>query len=342
MKKILIVEWCCSGLGGDPALLPMSLVREGKTMLLALMDSLNHAKDFSAKTVLHPNLTSTFPSELSISPFPGWAELARSFDLLWPIAPETDGILLGLAQKSREAFQTVLIPNDDLIALATDKLQTFHHLKRHGLPTPETFPIESFQAGGGTFQVIGGTFQVIDGTSPPGPWVLKLRDGAGSQGMRLIVQPAELMGLEENRWILQTHIQGTAVSQAILGGPAGPWFCPPCIQQMSKDGSFAYQGGSTPISSDFARRTQHLTERLVKTLPPWLGWLGVDMILGDAVDVILEINPRLTTSFVGLNRAAGGSLAPAIIRHAFGENAVMPRFSAGPIEFDASGNTTEP
>ncbi len=295
-------------------------------MLLALMDSLNHAKDFSAKTVLHPNLTSTFPSELSISPFPGWAELARSFDLLWPIAPETDGILLGLAQKSREAFQTVLIPNDDLIALATDKLQTFHHLKRHGLPTPETFPIESFQADDVT----------------TGPWVLKLRDGAGSQGMRLIVQPAELMGLEENRWILQTHVQGTAVSQAILGGPAGPWFCPPCIQQMSKDGSFAYQGGSTPISPDFALRTQHLTERLVKTLPPWLGWLGVDMILGDAVDVILEINPRLTTSFVGLNRAAGGSLAPAIVRHAFGENAVMPRFSAGPIGFDASGNTTEP
>lgn len=297
-------------------------------MLLALMDSLNHAKDLSAKTVLHPNLTSTFPSEfaISISPFPGWAELARSFDLLWPIAPETDGILLGLAQKSREAFQTVLIPNDDLIALATDKLLTFHHLKRHGLPTPETFPIESFQADGGT----------------TGLWVLKLRDGAGSQGMRLIVQPAELMGLEENRWILQTHVQGTAVSQAILGGPAGPWFCPPCIQQMSKDGSFAYQGGSTPISPDFARRTQHLTERLVKTLPPWLGWLGVDMILGDAVDVILEINPRLTTSFVGLNRAAGGSLAPAIVRHAFGENAAMPRFSAGPIGFDASGNTTEP
>ncbi len=302
-------------------------------MLLALMNSLNHVKDFSAKTVLHPNLTSTCPSELSISPFPGWAELARSFDLLWPIAPETDGILLGLVQKSREAFQTVLIPNDDLIALATDKLQTFHHLKRHGLPTPETFPLESFQAGGGTFQAGGDT---------TGPWVLKLRDGAGSQGMRLIVQPAELMGLEENRWILQTHVQGTAVSQAILGGPAGPWFCPPCIQQMSKDGSFAYQGGSTPISPDFARRTQHLTERLVKTLPPWLGWLGVDMILGDAVDVILEINPRLTTSFVGLNRAAGGSLAPAIVRHAFGENAVMPRFSAGPIGFDASGNTTEP
>ena len=327
--KILIVEWCCSGLGGDPALLPVSLLREGKTMLLALMESLNLAKDFTAQTILHPNLTDSVPPAwaLSLCPFPQWTQLARSFDLLWPIAPETDGILLELARKAREAFPLVLLPEGDLIALASDKLFTYHHLTRHGLATPETMTLEHFRSIGG---------------NPAGPWVLKRRDGAGSQGMRLIANTKELIGLEENRWLLQTHVRGTALSQAIVGGPAGLWFCPPCFQHISKDGSFAYQGGSTPIPKSLARRAELLTEKLVKTLPRWLGWLGVDMILGEEGDFILEINPRLTTSFVGLNRAAGGGLATSILRHALGEKVSRPKFLAGPIGFDASGNPKDP
>jgi predicted ATP-grasp superfamily ATP-dependent carboligase len=43
-------------------------------------------------------------------------------------------------------------------------------------------------------------------------------------------------------------------------------------------------------------------------LPQPLGYLGVDLILGEdgngAVDCVVEINPRLTTSYVGLQAAA--------------------------------------
>jgi predicted ATP-grasp superfamily ATP-dependent carboligase len=52
------------------------------------------------------------------------------------------------------------------------------------------------------------------------------------------------------------------------------------------------------------------------------GWVGVDMILGardDGLDDrVLEVNPRLTTSFVGLSSGRSGSLVRAIVAAAAG------------------------
>jgi predicted ATP-grasp superfamily ATP-dependent carboligase len=55
----------------------------------------------------------------------------------------------------------------------------------------------------------------------------------------------------------------------------------------------------------------------VATLPTPLGYLGVDLVLGDdpsgADDRVIEINPRLTTSYVGLRAAALCNLAEAML-----------------------------
>lgn len=45
---------------------------------------------------------------------------------------------------------------------------------------------------------------------------------------------------------------------------------------------------------------------------------GVDMVLGDEGDFAIEINPRLTTSYVGLRSATDVNLAEAMVRIAEG------------------------
>lgn len=326
--NLLVLEWCCSGLGGDPASLPGSLVREGLAMLRGVLESLRFATKIQVKTVLHPHLSHAVPSDLQI-PLPGeisgtvqWAGLAQSFDVLWPIAPETDRILLDLVAQTRPLFGHVLAPGTDFIELATDKKKTFNHIKKHGIPTPETLS--------------PGQIPEADLSTR---WVLKRRDGAGSQDMRILGSFAEASDLNPNEWIFQPLISGKPVSQAILGGPNGCWYCPPCLQNISNDGAFTYQGGETPIPPDLARRTRNLAEKLVATLPDWTGWIGFDMILGDNAqdDRILEINPRLTTSFIGLDQAAGGSLAATIFRHALGQETDPPQFSPKRVVFEASG-----
>ena len=69
------------------------------------------------------------------------------------------------------------------------------------------------------------------------------------------------------------------------------------------------------------------------------GYLGIDLVLGQAVDgsedVVIEINPRMTTSYIGLRQAATGNLARAMLNVAAGHTAELS-FRAEPLRFSVS------
>jgi tyramine---L-glutamate ligase len=71
--------------------------------------------------------------------------------------------------------------------------------------------------------------------------------------------------------------------------------------------------------------------------------VGGDLILGrepdGSEDCVIEVNPRLTTSFVGLRAAARSNLAEAMLQIAQGEEGNI-QFADRAIEFDSSGNVS--
>jgi hypothetical protein len=98
-----------------------------------------------------------------------------------------------------------------------------------------------------------------------------------------------------------------------------------------------------PLAPGLAVRATELANRAVAALPPVVGYVGVDLVLGaepdGREDAAIEINPRLTTSYVGLRAAAQANLAGAMWTIAQG---AMPQvdFSTRPLEFDANGNVS--
>ena len=90
-----------------------------------------------------------------------------------------------------------------------------------------------------------------------------------------------------------------------------------------------------------AERATRLARAAIDTLPAPLGYLGVDLVLGDdptgREDVVIEINPRLTTSYVGLRAACRDNLAAAMLAVATGECPALS-FDPTPLQFDASGH----
>src|SRR5262249_27211100 len=108
--------------------------------------------------------------------------------------------------------------------------------------------------------------------------------------------------------IVQPFVPGVAASVAFLFGPGRCLALPPAAQRLSEDDCFRYLGGSVPLPPPLAERARRLAWTAVETLPDLRGYVGVDVVLGDATDGsadwIIEINPRLTTSYVGLRALA--------------------------------------
>ena len=83
-----------------------------------------------------------------------------------------------------------------------------------------------------------------------------------------------------------------------------------------------------------------LARRAVEVVPGLQGYVGVDLVLGEHPQVI-EINPRLTTSYVGLRRFVRNNLMRVMLDLLDGADA--PRLDCQPfaIEFRPDGAVRE-
>jgi predicted ATP-grasp superfamily ATP-dependent carboligase len=116
---------------------------------------------------------------------------------------------------------------------------------------------------------------------------------------------------------LEQFCHGTPASVALLCGPSARLPLLPCAQHLSADGRFHYFGGLCPLDAALCNRAERLAVKTIDTLSGPLGYLGVDLVLGadpsGAEDRVIEINPRLTTSYVGLRAVSAVNLAGTML-----------------------------
>jgi predicted ATP-grasp superfamily ATP-dependent carboligase len=248
--------------------------------------------------------------------------LAARSDWTVVIAPELVGRLLDRCRRVLALGGRLLGPEPLLVEIASDKQRTAEHLAAAGVAVPVGIALQPGDRLPADFDY---------------PAVLKPRWGAGSQGIRRIDRlpaddgpPVEIACPSR----LERYCPGLPASVAFLCGPAGRFPLIPCRQRLSEDGRFDYLGGSLPLERPLARRAVRLAQAAVETLPEPTGYLGIDLVLGrdpgGAEDVVIEINPRLTTSYVGLRAAVaeGVNLAAAMLDVRLGRR---PRLSFRPV-----------
>ncbi|MEN0111980.1 MAG: ATP-grasp domain-containing protein, partial [Planctomycetota bacterium] len=218
-------------------------------------------------------------------------------------------------------------PSSAFVAVAADKQACAERLAAAGVPTPDAARLEADAALPADF---------------PYPAVVKPIDGAGSQDTHVVNHAADRPPAYAWPRRLERFVPGVAASVGVLGDGGGRlWPLPACRQRLSSDGRLAYLGGETPLAAGLARRAERLATDAVRAIGPLVGYAGVDLVLGDdpdgAADAVIEINPRLTTSCVGLRRvlSRGGLLTP-MLAAARGETPAIEATDR-PLGFDADG-----
>lgn len=227
-------------------------------------------------------------------------------DAVLVIAPETNGILLQRCQSVLEAGVTLWNCSPSAIELCGDKLRLYEHLASHGIPTIPTKVCHLDEAPEYHF---------------PFPMVVKPRDGAGSFLTFQVNHPREwaeaTLALQEagldQKCICQPYIRGRSLSVGInLSFDRQQIECLPVGEQtLSSCGRFRYLGGRIPanIPAESASLIFKMLEATCLSIEGLAGYIGVDVILDEqGQPILVEINPRLTTSYIGYRQLISGSL----------------------------------
>ncbi|MEM8678736.1 MAG: ATP-grasp domain-containing protein [Planctomycetota bacterium] len=211
-------------------------------------------------------------------------------DAVIVIAPETDGLLAGYVELARRRCLYVLNATAEVIHWAADKRLTAERLAAAGVRVP---------------------------VSCAGPtatrWIGKPRDGAGGEGVHLLARKP--LAPDPEAWY-EPFIPGTPGSVALLFTADGPRWLPP-VRQRFRAPRFEYLGGTIWSPPSMVARVRRLVEPTLPLFENCLGWIGLDLILGNAndgsEDVVIEVNPRLTSSYVALRAHASDNLGALML-----------------------------
>lgn len=312
------------GLIGKP--LPEGMRQEGDMMLHALVTDLAELPEVEVVTLRDGRLPDPeLPAEVQyIENWEGftaaWDECVRGSDAVWPIAPETDGILEDVSKRVLEAGIHLLGSRTAALRLAASKQATAEVLIDKGLPALAAGALDSIRWESGQ------------------SWVVKPDDGVGCVGVRALKTPGELERLRAEldpgrNYVAQPFLGGTPISLCVLCCEGRARLLSTNLQRIAMtNDEFALLGCTVNARNIQQAGYEALADSIAAAVPELWGLVGVDLIATPEGPQVLEINPRLTTSYVGLRRSIG--VNPAELVLALNETGVLPAtaFSGVPVE----------
>lgn len=298
--------------------LPDSIRIEGQAMLNALREDARRTPGCEAMWIDAATPLDLEQERLALQ------SLARQADGCIVIAPEFSGLLETRCRWVEEAGGKWLGPSSSAVVLCGDKWHVYQHWVKRHVPTPRTWLPKDLPA-----------------DLPP--LLHKHRYGAGSLAIGMGLHPGHGSESPSMKDVLyQAFHPGWPASVSLLIGPDG-WTLPllPGEQMLSDEGKFQYRGGRWPLSPRLQDRAVDLARKAVAGIPGLLGYVGVDLILGEAEDgsndAAIEINPRWTTSYLGLRLMTTASILELMLSVCAGYRPKPPRWAEAGIEITPAG-----
>jgi predicted ATP-grasp superfamily ATP-dependent carboligase len=142
------------------------------------------------------------------------------------------------------------------------------------------------------------------------------------------------------RLLLQRYVRGVAASVSLLSDGRRAVAHSANRQWIRVSRRFSYRGGMTPLDHPLARLGIEAALLACEALPGLRGYIGVDLVLTKLEAVVIEVNPRLTTSYLGVRAAIDGNLAAMVLAACAGALALPSRINR-PVRFTTAGRITK-
>ena len=320
-NNIFIFEFVSGG-GYNQVDIPSSLSCEGFGMLRSIIADFK-AMDFIISTILDYRiyfLSNLLEADIihKVDAKDNYINIfknqVRNSKYIFIIAPEFSNILYELTEIAKKYKKIILSVDLEGIKLGTSKIITYSFFKKNKINTPKTYLIPSRNK---KFDL---EFIIQKFKELKRPIIIKPEDGVGAESIFYFGSENQIReffhsldnSFEYNRsYILQEFIDGRDLSISLIGDSSNlnsQIATPIFLSINSQDVEIRnlkikseYFGGYTPVQGQ-KKILNYLSKILNKiNLSKFSGYFGIDFIQKKNKTIhFLEINPRLTTSYIGL------------------------------------------
>lgn len=303
--RILIYEFITGG-GLIDAPLPPSLQREGAMMRDALLADVMELADVEIVVTrdsrcvqpLSNHLMHCVDARAGESGMAFFRRAVEHADVVWPIAPDAE--LVQLAQIARAAGKRTILSDDYALARCASKYATSRTLYEAGVSVVATYR------------------DLAEIRTGDEQWISKPDNGSGGEGIRLWPNIDALIQActpeRQEARVFQPWCSGESLSLSLLCENGSAELLAVNRQHIQwRDGHPML--GAISVNACGREEFQSLAQQIAGAIPGLRGYIGVDLIRSeDGGHKVLEINPRLTTSFCGLRRALGVNVAKILLQ----------------------------
>ncbi|MFX1420016.1 MAG: ATP-grasp domain-containing protein [Promethearchaeota archaeon] len=328
-KNIIFIFEFVSGGGFSQYNIPTSIFCEGFGMLRSIIQDFKML-DFEIYTMLDYRICflSNFIQadvinkvEKNDSYLKIFKDLMKKSNYIFIIAPETSKVLFNLTKVVKNHEKILLSTNLEGIKYGTSKIKTYRLFRKNKIPTPKTYKIPFKQ------KILDSNFIIKKFRELKRPILIKPEDGVGAELIYYFKEESQILNFLANyddnfdrkrNFILQEFVAGKDLSISLIG-TYNPKTDPLILSVNSQDINLKtleseYLGGYTPIENykEIIKKLSLIINR-IKHLKIE-GYFGIDFIKNDNnFFSFIEINPRLTTSYIGLRNIINHNCAELIL-----------------------------
>ncbi len=288
---------------------------DGYVMVRYLTRILRALCDIDVTVIVHASLVGVvdLPNVRLISVDSGQSlallrEVSSEHDVAFLIAPPVE-----LAQAYRYVRCDVAGPSLKLVHALSRKDLTIRVAEMLGLPVPR-------------YVIVRGPEDVARAVDTVGlPCVIKPVDSAGCHGVQIahseedLFRAVQRIASESSIGVamVMEYVRGTPVSCSLTVSRSGIiTACLVNVQHIRQEGKyFTFCGVSSPAPNFISSVVLDTARRLVRELGDDLrGYINIDLVVSSGVPYLVEINPRISMSFVNMSYIYDAeSLAHAIL-----------------------------
>ena len=317
--KILIFEYVNGGGYAKTELMP-SFAREGWLMLKNVLADLAASDKHELSVLLDQRCLHTdLPkgvTKIIVTPKDDvlaiFTNAIQHCDAVLPIAPETKDTLWALCRTVEKSGKILLASSSNAVAKTADKMETFAVLSAHNIVTIPSHLLDQ------------NPHFYRQGT------VIKARDGAGCENCFVCHYEDDFERLlislhHPKNYVIQPFISGTALSiSALFKAGVGQLICVNRQYINILDDQRLKLVACEVNCQVNTVAFQNVVNEVARAFPDLWGYVGIDLIKRDDQLLIVEINPRLTSSYVGIGDALGINVPEQMLRLLDGTANLIP------------------